>query len=92
MKNIKEKIDTLMIELGFEKIKVNNVLNYFLKGSYYKVNYSDELKSYIIETASSLTEAENNVYEDSDVYPNSLGEKKILEELRKDLICFSISD
>jgi len=92
MKNIELKIDILMLELGFEKIKVNNVLNYFFNGSYYKVNYFDELKSYVIESASNYTEAVNNVYEDSDIYPISLDEKKILEELRKDLIKYYITD
>lgn len=92
MKNIEEKIDILMVELGFEKVKVNNILNYLVNSTYYKVNYFEELKSYVIESASNYTEAVNNLYEDSDIYPISLGEKKILEELRKDLIKYYITD
>jgi len=92
MGNIEEKIDILMIELGFEKVKVNNTLNYYLNGWYYKVTYVDGLKSYIIETASNYEEAKLNVYEDADLYPLSLGESKILEDLRNDLIKYCIND
>ncbi|PFH81987.1 hypothetical protein [Bacillus sp. AFS088145] len=92
MKNIVGKIDSLMIELGFKKVNVNNTLNYLHNGLYLKVIYVEGLKSYVIESACSSSEAERNVYEDSELYPITLGENKLLETLRNDLMTFYITD
>jgi hypothetical protein len=65
------------------------ILNLFVLS---KINYIIGLKSFVLESALCYADAQKNAYEDTDVYPLSLGENKLIEELRKDLIKHYIND
>jgi len=75
MRNIDEEIRLLLIKLGFNEIKACPESIYEYGNAYYKITYVKGLNGYVIEYAESKHEAENNLYEDGDIYPLSLGEK-----------------
>lgn len=85
MDRIFKKIKDLFEELGFETVIINEQL-YSQDGSYYKITYVEGLKAIVIESAANYDEAKNKVFEDSDLYPISLGEDEILIKLRNDLM------
>ena len=91
MDSIKERIEILLEELGFKKVNVNGNILYLYRGCYYKVTYIKGLKSFVIECASNYDEAQNNVFEDGDLYPISLGENALLDKLRSDLVKYYIT-
>lgn len=73
------------MELGCKNVKIGKDEILVYKGCYYKVSYISHFKGYLIESAYTLREAENNCYEDDDIYPIEWGEEKILQQLRNDL-------
>lgn len=85
---LQEKIESLFQELNFERVIVNGTSLLFHGGNYYKITFVKGLNSYVIEFARSYDEAVKNMFEDGDVYPISLGEDKLINELRDDLINF----
>jgi hypothetical protein len=85
MDNIKNKIDNLFKELGFEFRNINGNIYYFMNNYYYKMTYLKKINSFVIEYAGSYNEACNNLFEDGDIYPLS-SEEEFLKNLHKDLI------
>lgn len=77
--------------MNFEKAIVNGSTLLFHSGTYYKITFVKGLNSYVLEFASSYDEAVRNMFEDGDVYPISLGEDQLINELRHDLIKYYIN-
>lgn len=82
--NIECQIQSLFQELGFQKVILNNQQIYKWSNNYYKITFIHKFQAYIIEFASTVEEAEKNLFEDSDLYPLSLGER-LVEQLHSDL-------
>jgi hypothetical protein len=57
MENFRVKIDRLLLDLGFEKVLVNNTLNYKYNECYHKITYIDRFKSFVLESAESYADA-----------------------------------
>ncbi|MFC9775342.1 hypothetical protein [Paenibacillus chitinolyticus] len=89
---LQKKIEALFQELKFEKVIVNGIPLLFHGGVYYKITFVKGLNSYVIEFANSYDEALKNMFEDGDLYPISLSEDKLIDELRHDLIKFYINE
>ncbi|MGG4194559.1 hypothetical protein ABEW50_13995 [Paenibacillus jamilae] len=89
---LQDKIESLFQELNFETVIVNGTQLLLHGDTYYKITFVKGLNSYVIEFASSYDEAVNNMFEDGDVYPSSLGEDKLISELRHDLINFYMNE
>lgn len=82
---LQQKIEEIFLDLKFEKVVINGDNLMMNSGIYYKITFVKGLKSYIIEYANSYDEAANNVFEDGDIYPISLGEVGIINKLTDDL-------
>ncbi len=89
--NLQSKIESIFLELNFKQVIVNGEKLFEHKGHFHTVSFVSGLNSFVIESASNLSEAEKNVFEDSGVYPLSLGEEVLLREIRSDLIKFYIN-
>ncbi|MFE3573963.1 hypothetical protein [Lysinibacillus sp. NPDC059133] len=88
---LKKKIESLFEELGFKKVRVNSTTLFLHSGIYYKVTFIKGLKSYVIEFANSYDEANNNVFEDGDLYSMSMNEDELIKKLRHDLVNYYIN-
>lgn len=84
-------MSALFQELNFEKVIVNGSTLLFHSGFYYKITLVKGLNSYVLEFANSYDEAVKNRFEDGDVYPISLGEDELINELRHDLLKYYIN-
>ncbi len=84
-------MSALIQELNFEKVIVNGSTLLFHSGIYYKITLVKGLNSYVLEFATSYDEAIKNMFEDGDVYPISLGEDQLINELRHDLLKYYIN-
>ncbi len=84
-------MSALIQELNFEKVIVNGSTLLFYSGIYYKITLVKGLNSYVLEFATSYDEAVKNMFEDGDVYPISLGEDQLINELRHDLLKYYIN-
>ncbi|WP_188067670.1 hypothetical protein [Brevibacillus brevis] len=89
--DLHEKIEFLFQELNFERVILNGTPLLLHGGTYYKITFVKGLNAYVIEFAS-YDEAVKNMFEDGDVYPISLGEDKLISELRHDLINYYINE
>lgn len=87
MEKILEEMDFEKLYIGDKKVYKNN-----RTGWYHYITYVNGLKSYIIESAENYAEAENSLFEDSDLYPISLGEEVILAKFRDDLDKYYLND
>ena len=85
IKRIEESANELLSELGLTSITVGNNQVYEINGSYMKFSYVAGLGCFVIEYAENLSAAKKNLYEDSDLFPITLGETVLLDELRKTL-------
>lgn len=81
---LETKIEKLFLDLGAIKVTLKNGSFYEKDNFYYKISYLKSLDSYVIEYAESKEEAENNLLEDGDTYPLSLG-NDLINTLEKDL-------
>jgi len=83
--DVKSKLETLLIEMGFHTISINGENVYEYKSTYYKLTFVEGLESFVIESAGSEEEARSNMYEDGDLFSISLGEKELLRQFRETL-------
>ena len=85
---IKNKMEKVLEELGFEKTYIGDSKFYKNNntGYYHDIVYVRGLQSYIIESAENYEEAKKSRLEDSDLYHITMGEEAILAKFRKDLI------
>ena len=83
--NIIKKIEMVFEKLGWTLVSVNEVKNYELNGEYVRVSPVKELNSYVIETAFSIEEANNNMYEDSSLFWADQNEEDIIKQATEDI-------
>lgn len=82
---LQTKVYEMMIKLGFEEKQVAHQLVYYICNKYVKISY--ENKYVAVEVADSLIEAENNMYEDLDLYDyDCMKEMDISKEIEKDIV------
>lgn len=74
--------------LEFEKVEFDNGITCYkgVDGGFYRVDYCGGLDSYIIEYAENEEEARNNMFEDDDLFDDSLHREEIIEQVRNALI------
>lgn len=83
MKETETKIISLLKELNYKEIIINNTVVYTSKGKYLKLTFIRSLKSYVLEYADSYDEAEKNLFEDGDLFPLTMNEAELLMEIRR---------
>lgn len=82
---LQTKVYEIMIKLGFEEKQVDHQLVYYICNKYVKISY--ENKYVAVEEADSLMEAENNMYEDLDLYDyDCMKGVDISKEIEKDIV------
>ncbi len=90
--DLQAKIESIFVEFNFKPVLVKEQKRFEYNGHYHFVSFVNALNSFVIESASNLSEAEMKVFEDSDVYPLNLGEKELLRVIREDLIQFYMNE
>lgn len=81
---LRAKVHEMMIKSGFEEKLVNHQLVYYICNKYVKITYENKYAA--VEAADSLMEAENNMYEDLDLYDyDFMKGKDISKEIEKDV-------
>ena len=88
--NIELKSKDIFLSLGFSLVQINGRTVYEREGSYYIFSFVSGLKSYVIESAISLSDAKKNIYEDSDLISADMEEGHILMNLRELLVKYYI--
>lgn len=73
--------------LGFERIEFDTGISCYKgkDGGFYRVDYCGGLNSYITEFAETEEEARNNMFEDSDLFDDSLPKETIVDQIREAL-------
>ncbi|MGE6577827.1 hypothetical protein ACQKFM_23275 [Paenibacillus xylanexedens] len=89
---LQKKIDSLIQDLNFERVSVNDIPLLLYEGRYYKISLIKDFNSYVIEFAKNYDEALKGLFEDGDVYPISFGEVKLVSELHCDLIKYYLNN
>ena len=90
VKNIFNKIENLLEELGFEEVFFerswqNELERNFTKGNMYcRPDYFDSC--FVLEYAHSFEDAKNNLHEDGVRFPLKIGETAILEGIRREVL------
>ena len=86
-----EKMEKVFINLGFKPVIINN--NKLMKYNefYCKISFFEDWETFIIESAENLQEAENGVFEDSDLYDANIPESELLKQLKSDLIDYYLN-
>ena len=82
---ILNQVKEMFREAGFLEVDIRNETLFEKNGYYHRFSSVEGMKGFIIETAISLKDAENNLFEDSDFYSFSLGNSKILSEIQRDI-------
>jgi hypothetical protein len=86
--NTKDKLENVLRGLGFKAICIGGTDVFCCKERFLKLTYIAAFRAYVIESAGSIRDAENNVFEDGDTYPLDLGEEDLVDQLREDVIRF----
>ena len=91
-----DKIRNMLIEMGFVEVPegvlpgtskdVHGEKIYCFNNKYCRPQYFASI-GFFIEYAESYEDAQKNWYDDGEGFPLELGEKTILNELRKELLC-----
>ena len=92
VERIKEKMEYALEEVGFVKclIKSSMLFRNDRTGCFHRITFVNGLAAFIIESAMSEEQAEKNLFEDSGLYPFSMGEDNIIIEFKKDLYKYYI--
>ncbi len=78
-------VHDMMIRLGFDEIRIRQQPVYRIQDKYVKISYKTKYAA--VEIADSLTDAENNMYEDLDLYDfDFMKEMDIPAEIEKDIV------
>lgn len=81
-----EKMEEVFINVGFRPVIINDIKLMKYKECYCKITFFEDWETFIIESAENLQEAENRVFEDSDLYDANIPESELLKQLKSDLI------
>lgn len=80
-----DNIKKLFIQLGFERIEIDN--NEYLKYNdcYCRITYLKSLKAFVIESADSFDDAKKGLLEDGDLYYIDTDEETLLKSIKIDI-------
>jgi len=78
---IKANASNVFTKLGFKHLHINAESVYENEGGYHKLTFVGGLNGFVIEWAPSFDKAQNNMYEDGDFIPISLGERELMHRL-----------
>lgn len=80
------KIDKVFKDIGYLKKQLpNGDVQYFKNDIFCKFEYVSGLDSYILSSAHGNEEAKQNIFEDDEVYSNSMSDNEILDKLKSDI-------
>ncbi|UKK97618.1 hypothetical protein [Brevibacillus brevis] len=68
MESMEKRFESLLKELNFEKVLINNTVVFSRDGMYCKLTFIQMLESYVIEYAYSYDQAQKNLFEDGDLF------------------------
>ncbi|KUP20452.1 hypothetical protein [Paenibacillus sp. DMB5] len=85
-KETETKIISLLKELNYKEVLINNTVVYTSKRKYLKLTFIRGLKSYVFEYADSYDEAEKNLFGDGDLFPLTMNEAEMLFKMRDEII------
>lgn len=81
-----KKIDALFEELGYIKQSLSDNSTCYVKGNLCcRFEHSVGLNAYILSSAENYKDANNNLFEDDELYADSLKEIEILDMLKANL-------
>ncbi|WP_342561914.1 hypothetical protein NST84_20010 [Paenibacillus sp. FSL R7-0345] len=83
MKETETKIISLLKELNYKEVIINNTVVYTSEGKYLKLTFISGLKSFVLEYADSYDEAEKNLFEDADLFPLTMDEAELILEIQR---------
>ena len=82
---LKTGVHDMMLRLGFEETQIRHQPVYRIRDKYVKISYAAGYAA--VEIADSLTDAENNMYEDLDLYDfDYMKGMDISAEIEKDIV------
>ena len=81
VKQVEVKARDLFIRLGFKHTIIGTENLFERKGRFYRFTYVNGLRSFIVESALSSTDAMLNVFEDSDSFTVTNGEDALMSQL-----------
>lgn len=88
--DIISKVVYILLDDNWEYKTINGKQFYKKNDSFIKFSYSEGLNSIVLENAETIEEAENNIFEDSELYSISDSEEKIVDKIVKDVnLCYS---
>lgn len=90
---LQKQLNQMMLRLGFEEISVNGRTNFCWENKYIMV--SCQKKFVVVEIARGLSDAQNNLYEDLDLYEYAYMKKKgqdILKTIEADIVKYVVND
>ncbi|MCL2015426.1 MAG: hypothetical protein FWG68_04185 [Defluviitaleaceae bacterium] len=82
---LKNQANKLFSKLGFTQQYINNNLVHTINGEYCKLTFISAFNGFVIETAENITNATNNLYEDSDVISLENGTETFFDDLEQTL-------
>jgi|GEM_PF-6029755 hypothetical protein len=82
------EIEKVFLDFGYNKVTINNIINYELNGKYHKIAYMKN--SFIIEVAENIEEAEKNRYQDADWYNSQGIDYDYIRVLKADMLKYYI--
>ncbi len=86
--SLRIKLENILLSLGFEEVYVGvkNYRYFKYNNTYCKLTYIETFDAYVIESADNLTDAENNLLEDGDLYYTGTSEEELLKEFENDIV------
>jgi len=78
-----EKIKKIFVENGYTLEVINGKETFVKNNLYQRIDFVKDWDEYIIESAFSRNEAENNMFEDSDYISTKASDKEILEAMKR---------
>ena len=82
VENLQKALGDIFEQLGFSCCQINHEENYTYKGCYYHLTYIGGLKSFVIEYAESLEDAQKGIYWDGDFISLSRELKSMKKRLK----------
>jgi hypothetical protein len=81
---LEKEAKALFISCGFARTVINGMINYERGGKYLMLTYVSDFDAFVIEYASNSEAAQQNRYQDTELYPISLGDR-LIDALKSDL-------
>lgn len=76
-----DEINKIFIDLGYKVSDKTNEFVYEKNNEFYKLSLVEELNGYVVEFADSKEDADNNLFEDSDVIGNDCDKETLISSI-----------